>query len=116
VLIAKQAVEARVDLLIGAALHNATMAQQRYVFYFSMGTGSQAAVRAARKAVSALGATVIKAGVGTLLVEATPAKAAEMAEALPLWRYVQEKTVARLPERGALQRKRLKLAANAAKD
>jgi hypothetical protein len=92
------------------------MANQRYVFYFEMGTGAQAAVRAARRTARALGSTVIKAGMGSLLVETTPAIAAEMARALPLWRYVQERVSVQLPESGALQRTRLKLAKGAAKD
>lgn len=81
-----------------------------------MGVGSQAAVRAARKTASALGATVIKAGMGSRLVEATPAEAAEVAKALPRWSCARENGTTQLPERGALERTRLKSAANVAKD
>lgn len=95
---------------------NALMARQRYVFYFAMGTCTQAAVRAAQMKASALGVTVIKVGTGTLLVEATPAKAAEMAKVLPQWRAAREKRTTHLPEGEALQRARLKRTGNAAKD
>ncbi len=87
------------------------MAHQRYVFYYAMGAGTRAAVRAAQMTASALGATVIKVGMGTLLVEATQAKAAELANALPEWRHAQERLTTQLPESEALQRTRQKLAA-----
>ena len=92
-----------------------SMAQQRYVFYFSMGIGTEAALRAARKITCAHGAEVIKAGVGTMLVEATPAKAAEVAKALPEWQYAPERKTTGIPERERLQRTKLKLAVSAAK-
>lgn len=84
------------------------MAKQRYVFYFSLGVGAQAAVRAARKTASDLGATVVKAGLGTMLVEAPAAKVAEVAQALPQWRYAREKRTTQLPEAAPLQRTRAK--------
>lgn len=86
------------------------MARQRFVFYFLMGTDAEA-VRAARKTASALGAKVLKAGLGTMLVEAAPAKAAEVAKALPQWSYAQEKKTTQVPEAAPLQRTRVKQAA-----
>lgn len=90
------------------------MVQQRFVFYFSMGTCTQAMVRAASKTASSLGATVIKAGLGTMLVEAAPAVAAEVGRALPHWRYAKEQQAIQLPESGPLQRTRQKLVAKKA--
>lgn len=57
---------------------NTTM-EQRYVFYVSVGANLTAKVRAARKTVRAMGAKVVKTGAGTMLVEATPVAAADMA-------------------------------------
>lgn len=56
-----------------------------------------------------MGANVIKAGIGTMLVEATPAAAAEVAKALPEWRYAIERKSTEIPEQGPLKRTRLKL-------
>lgn len=88
---------------------------QRYVFYFSMGADAKAAVRDAQKAARALGAVVVKVGVGTMLVEAAAATAAEVALALPEWQYAPENKRTEIPERGPLQRTRLKLIIDAPK-
>lgn len=56
-----------------------------------------------------MGAKVVKAGVGTMLVETTPANAAEVAKALPEWRYAIERKSTEIPEQRPLKRTRLKL-------
>lgn len=82
---------------------------QRYVFYTAPGTDPKA-VTAARRAVKAMGCTVVSVAAGTMLVEAPPAEVKQVAKALPGWRYSVEKKTAHLPERTPLQRLRLRVA------
>ncbi len=75
----------------------------RYVFY-SADAADAKALTAARKTVRALGATVVGTAAGSMLVEAPPTMAAEVAKALPGWRYTVDRKSARVPERTPLQR------------
>ena len=75
----------------------------RFVFYCPQ-TLDQKAVSDAKKIATSLGATVVRAAAGTMLLEAAPAKAAQVAKALPGWRYSAETRSHRLPERRPLQR------------
>lgn len=78
----------------------------RYVFYFPLSLDTRS-VSAAKKTATSLGATVVRSAAGQMLVDATPSKAARVAEALPDWRYCPERTGARLPERTPLARAKL---------
>ncbi|MBT2326940.1 hypothetical protein J7E62_32085 [Variovorax paradoxus] len=82
----------------------------RYVF-FSAKSGDAKALTAAKKTARALGVTVVDAAAGSMLVEAAPAKAEQVAQALPGWRYTAERKTARVPERRPLQRAKLAAAA-----
>jgi hypothetical protein len=75
----------------------------RYVFYAPQALDRKV-VTAAKKTATSLGATVVRAVAGSMLVEAAPAKIAQVAKALPGWRYSAEKKVHRIPERTPLQR------------
>lgn len=75
----------------------------RYVFHLPLSLDTKA-VSAAKRKATAMGATVVRTAAGQMLVEASPAKAAKVAEALPDWRYALERAAARIPERGALAR------------
>ena len=79
----------------------------RYVFYCPL-TLDAKAVSAAKKKAASLGATVVRAGAGSMLLEAENAAIKQVAKALPDWRYSVESKVHRLPERTPLQRTRLK--------
>jgi hypothetical protein len=83
----------------------------RYVFYAVQPVDAKV-VTAAKKTAAALGATVVRTVAGSMLLEAPAAKAAQVAKALPGWRYSVETKTHRLPERTPLQRAR---AARAAK-
>lgn len=76
----------------------------RYVFFNS--SGDARALSAAKKTVRALGATVLGAAAGSLLVEAGPVQAAEVAKALKGWRCAVERKTVQLPERTPLRRAR----------
>lgn len=78
----------------------------RYVF-FCADAGNAKALTAAKKTARALGATVLGAAAGSMLVEAPAVKASELARALPGWQYTAERKTARVPERTPLQRGRL---------
>lgn len=75
----------------------------RYVFYSADAVDAKT-LTAARKTARALGATVVGTAAGSMLVEALATKAAEVAKALPGWRYTVDRKSARLPERTPLQR------------
>ena len=80
----------------------------RYVFYCPTSLDAKA-VTAAKKTATALGATVVRSAAGQMLLDAPPARMAQVAEALPAWRYSVEGKSARIPERSTrpLQRARL---------
>jgi hypothetical protein len=78
----------------------------RYVF-FSADSSDAKALAAAKKTARALGATVVGAAAGSMLVEAAPTQLAQVAQALPGWRYTVERKSARVPERRPLQRAKL---------
>lgn len=81
---------------------------ERYVFYPAADAGDGVKpLAAARRACKALGVTVLRSAAGSMLVEAAPADARRIAEALPGWRYSADRPAARLPERSPLQRARL---------
>jgi hypothetical protein len=82
---------------------------QRFVFYNSSGLDPKTAA-AAKRTVKSLGATVVKATAGTMLLEASPAKLALVVKALPGWRYSIEAKSYRIPDRSPLQRARLNAA------
>lgn len=77
----------------------------RYVFYAKDSLDAKA-VRAARATVVSLGAAVVRAGVGTLLVEVEATQVRKVARALPDWRYSAERHATRLPEKRVAQRVR----------
>lgn len=76
---------------------------ERYVFYSTQSLDPKV-VNAAKKTATALGATVVRAVAGSMLLEAAPAKVAQVAKALPGWRYSAEAKKHRIPERTPLQR------------
>ncbi len=78
----------------------------RFVFYNSQCLDPKS-LTVAKKTAREKGATVLRAAVGTMLVEAAPADAAEVARALPGWRYSAETRTHRVPERTTLQRAKL---------
>lgn len=78
----------------------------RYVF-FNADSRDAKALTAAKKTARALGATVVGGAAGSMLIEAAPTKAAQVAKALPGWRYTPERKTARVPERRPLQRAKL---------
>ena len=78
----------------------------RYVFFHAPGLDPKV-LTAAKKTARALGATVVRAAAGSMLVEAAPTQIAKVATALPGWRYCVEGKTHRLPERRPLQRVRL---------
>lgn len=79
----------------------------RFVFYPAPDHADAKTLGAARRACKAMGVTVLRAAAGSMLVEAEPATAQRVAEALPGWRYSSEKRgAAHLPERSPLQRAR----------
>jgi hypothetical protein len=47
---------------------------------------------------------VVKSLAGTMLLEVTPARVPEVAQALPGWRYSVERKTTRVPERKPLER------------
>jgi len=78
----------------------------RYVFYNAQSLDPKV-LTAAKKTAKALGATVVRAAAGSMLLEASPTKVAQVAKALPGWRYSAETKSHRVPERRPLQRARL---------
>lgn len=78
----------------------------RYVFFTSASRDAKA-LAAAKRTATDLGATVVGAVAGQMLVEAAPTKVAQVAKALPGWRYTVERETARVPERRPLQRAKL---------
>ncbi len=79
----------------------------RYVFYPREGLEAKD-VAAAKRTAKALGATVVRAAAGLMLLEAGPEKAEQVARALPGWRYsADQKKAHKIPERTPLQRARL---------
>ena len=85
----------------------------RYVFYAKDSLDAKT-VRAARATASALGATVVRTGVGTLLLEIAAGDVRKLAPALPDWRYSAERHATRIPERTPAERVR-RTAASAAR-
>ena len=77
----------------------------RYVFFHAPGLDPKVLL-AAKKTARALGAIVVRAVAGSMLVEAAPTQIAKVATALPGWRYCVEGKTHRLPERRPLQRAR----------
>jgi hypothetical protein len=69
----------------------------RHVFYASDAPDAKS-VRSARAVASKLGATVLKTGLDTMLVEAPAAVVRQVAAALPGWRHSAETSV-RMPTR-----------------
>ncbi len=80
---------------------------ERYVFHHPLPLNARA-LTAAKKKATALGATVVRTGAGSMLLEADGGAIKQVAKALPDWRYSVEAKVHRLPERTPLQRARLK--------
>lgn len=78
----------------------------RYVFSLATDAIGAVPLASARRTATAHGATVLRAIAGTMLIEASPAKAAAVAKALPGWRYSPERKTTRVPERTPLQRAR----------
>ena len=78
----------------------------RFVFFNSSDVDAKA-LTAAKKSVRALGGIVVGGAAGSMLVEAPPTKAAQVAKALPGWRYSAETKTHRIPEHRPLQRTRL---------
>ena len=78
----------------------------RYVFIPGNKPGTRS-LTAAKKAVSEQGASVVATAEGGMLIEATPARARRVAEALHGWDYSPERVVTRVPERRPLERARL---------
>ena len=83
------------------APHNRAMKQ--YVFYSSQVSADRKSVTTARKMATSLGATVVRTAAGSMLLEATPAKAAQVAQALPGWHYSLETKGHRIPEHSPLK-------------
>lgn len=83
------------------ARDNSRMA--RFVFFLPGGIAPET-LAAAKKTARALDVSVLRSVPGSMLVEATPAKAAHLAEALPDWRYAPERKTTRVPERTPLER------------
>lgn len=77
----------------------------RYVFYAKESLDPKT-VRAARATAGALGVTVVRSGVGTMLLEAAPELVRKLARALPQWRYSVERHATRIPESTPAQRVR----------
>lgn len=77
----------------------------RFVFFTS--ATDAVGLATAKKTAKALGAAVVRALPGTMLVVAPPTKAAQVAKALPGWRYTAERKTTRVPERRPLERARL---------
>ena len=76
---------------------------KRYVFYSSQLSVDRKVVTAARKLATSLGATVVRIVAGSMLLEATPAKAVQVAKALPGWHYSVETQGHRIPEHSPLK-------------
>ena len=79
---------------------------ERYVF-FNAKASDPKSLTAAKKTARDLGVTVVGAFAGSMLVEAPAAKAKQVAQALPGWRYTAERKTARVPERGPLERAKM---------
>lgn len=79
---------------------------ERFVFYSP--SLDAKALASAKRAAARLGATVVRSLAGTMLLEAPRAKAAELAEALPGWRYSAEARTHRVREKTPRQRARAK--------
>jgi len=77
----------------------------RYVLFHAQGLDPKV-LMAAKKTARALGATVVRAAAGSMLLEAAPIQIAEVATALPGWRHCVETKSHRLPEHRPLQRSR----------
>lgn len=75
----------------------------RFVFFNSSDVDAKA-LTAAKKSVRALGGIVVGGAAGSMLVEAPPTKAAQVAKALPGWHCAQDRKTARIPEHTPLQR------------
>jgi len=71
---------------------------KKYVFYSADLSVDRKAVTAARRMAASLGATVVRTVGSSMLLEATPAKVAKVAEALPGWHYSVETRGHRIPE------------------
>jgi len=82
----------------------------RYVFYAKESLDAKT-IRAARATVRALGASVVRTGVGTMLLEVEPECVRKVARALPQWRYSVERHATRIPERRPAERLRRAAAA-----
>lgn len=78
----------------------------RYVF-FSVNSRDAKELTAAKRTARSLGATVVGAVAGSMLLEAEPAKVEKVAKALPGWRYTVDRKSVRVPEQTPLQRARL---------
>ena len=75
----------------------------RYVFHLPTSLDAKQ-VSAAKKTAAAMGATVVRTAPGQMLVEASEAKAAELADELPQWRYGPDRASARRPDLSPLTR------------
>ena len=82
----------------------------RYVFFLPLSSDAKA-VTAAKKKVQSLGATVVRSAAGQMLVDASPTCVAQVAEALPSWKYSAEQKSARIPERSTRPLQRARVAA-----
>lgn len=69
-----------------------------YVFFPGTMPGTKS-LTAAKKAVGDNGATVVRTAAGSMLVEATPARAKRIVQALLGWQYTPERKTTRVPER-----------------
>ncbi len=78
----------------------------RYVFFPDNKPGTTS-IAAAKRVVIDQGASIVDTAEGGVLVEATPAEAKRVAQALSGWDYAAERAETRVPERRALERARL---------
>lgn len=79
----------------------------RYVLSLLALRPDPAVVADAQSTVEALGASVVRCLAGSMLLEALPSVASQVATALPEWQLSEETGSCRVPERTPLQRVRL---------
>ena len=80
-----------------------SMRMSRYVF-FNDDAQDGKVLAAAEAMVRSRGAKVVKSLAGAMLLELAPAQVADVAQALPGWRYSAEGKTTRVPERKPLER------------
>ena len=75
----------------------------RYVF-FNSDAQDDKVLMAAKKTARSRGATVVKSLAGMMLLEMAPAQVANLAQALPDWRYSVERKTTRVSTTKTLER------------